>query len=130
MSVPQHKRLKKAIFSYKFAVDDALAELRRPFILDSVFIVIIPAALSVIAFIFSNVAGFLTTLGLGGINAEERLRKGQSVLKSYLSERSKLKRSVKRLEIELLLYSPSNTAGLQKLENLLLEYLDALELNV
>ena len=126
MSVPHHKRLAKAIGRYELAVDDALGDLSRPFILDGIFIVIIPAALSVIAFIFGNVAGFLTTLSLGGINAEERLRRGQTVLKSYWSERSKLKKSVKRLEIELLLCRPSNTAGLKRIEDLLREYLDAL----
>lgn len=126
MSVPQHKRLAKAIGQYEVVVDDALSDLRRPFILDGVVIVIIPAVLSVIAFIFSNVAGFLTTLGLGGINAEERLRRGQTVLKSYWSERSKLKKTVQRLELELLLCSPSNGAGLKDIEKLLRAYVNAL----
>ena len=126
MSLPQHKRLGEAISLYKSTVDEAIADLRRPFILDLAVIVIIPLVLVIVAAIWSNVAGVLTTLGLGGINAEERLRRGQTVLKSYWGECSKLKKSVRTLEFELQLCSPSNQTGLQKIEELLRAYLDAL----
>ena len=127
MSLPDYyKRLEQAIGQYKSTVDETLVELRRPLIIDLAFIVVIPVILVIIAAIFSNIAGILTTLGLGGINAEERLRRGQTVLKSYWGDSSKLRKSVKRLEFELLLCEPSNTTELQKIENLLRDYFDAL----
>ena len=127
MSLPDYyKRLVQAIDQYKSTVDEALGELRRPLIIDLAFIVAIPIVLVIIAAIFSNIAGILTTLGLGGINAEERLRRGQTVLKSYWGDRTKLKKTVKRLEFQLLLCDPSNTTELQKIENLLKDYFDAL----
>lgn len=127
MSLTEYNRLVQAISVYKLAVDEAHADLRRPFILDLVFIVFIPVALTVVAGVFSNVAGLLTTLGLGGINAEERFRRGQTVLKSYWGECSKLNKSLRRLEFELQLCKPTNTAGLQKIEKRLKAYFDALE---
>jgi len=127
VSLPDYyKRLEQAIGQYKSTVDETLVELRRPLIIDLAFIVVIPVILVIIAAIFSNIAGILTTLGLGGINAEERLRRGQTVLKSYWGDSSKLRKSVKRLEFELLLCEPSNTTELQKIENLLRDYFDAL----
>lgn len=126
MSLSDYNRLEEAISSYKSAVDVALKDLRRPFILDLVLIVIVPTGVTIAAHIFSNVAGFLTTLGLGALNAEERFRRGQTVLRSYWGDCSKLNKSVRTLEFELQLCSPSNSVGLQRIEKLLRAYFDAL----
>lgn len=126
MSYPDYDSLVEAISLYKSAADDNLSDLRRPFYLDLAVIVIIPIALAIVAFIWSNIAGLLTTLGIGGINAGDRLRRGQITLKTYWSDRSKLKKSVRRLEFELLLCTPTTKARLQRVENLLRDYFDAL----
>lgn len=126
MSSPLYDSLTRAINLYKAAIHETLVDLRRSFILDLVFIVIIPVILGVVALIFAGFAGLLTTLGLGGINAEERFRRGQTILKSYWGERSKLKKSVQRLEFELALCGSSDTVCLQEIENLLRAYFDAL----
>jgi len=126
MSSTLYDKLTQAINLYKAAVQETLADLCRTFVLDLIFIVIIPIVLGIVALLFAGVAGLLTTLGLGGINAEERFRRGQTILKSYWGERSKLKKSVQRLEFELALCDSSDTACLQKTESLLRAYFDAL----
>lgn len=126
MSSPEYNKLQEAISLYKSAVNEALSDLRRPFYLDLAVVIIVPIALAIVAFIWSNIAGFLTTLGIGGINAGDRLSRGQTTLKTYWSDCSKLKKSVKRLELELLLCTPTTTARLRNVEKLLKDYYDAL----
>jgi len=121
-----YKSLEQAISCYKSSVGEALRDLRHPFVLDLLFIVIIPVGLTIVALIFSNVAGFLTTLGVGGVSAGERLRRGQTVLKSYWGDCSRLRKSMERLQLELLLCTPSDTARLQEIESLLRAYMDTL----
>lgn len=126
MPLSKYDKIAQAIATYKSDTDGARAELRPPLILDLVVIVIIPLSLTIVSAIFSNIAGILTTLGVGGIHAEERFRRGQTVLKSYWGECSRLKKSVKRLEFELLLCRRSDTASLQKIETRLRAYYDEL----
>ena len=126
MSYPEYNSLVEAIALYKSEVDNDLSELRRPFYLDLAVIIIIPITLAVVAFIWSNIAGLLAAVGIGGINAGDRLRRGQTVLKTYWSDRSKLKKSVRRLEFELLLCTPTAKARLKRVEKLLRDYFDAL----
>lgn len=126
MALADYKSLEQAISCYKSSVDQALRDLRHPFVLDLLFIVIIPVVLTIVALRFSNVVGFLTTLGVGGISAGERLRRGEIVLKSYWGDCSRLRKSVERLELELQLCTPSDTARLQEIESLLRAYMDAL----
>jgi hypothetical protein len=49
------------------------------------------------------------------------------MLKSYWGGRFELKKTISRLEIELALCDPSDTACLKEVESLLRGYLDALE---
>ncbi len=126
MAPADYKSLEQAISLYKSWVDEALRDLCRPFLLDLLFIVIIPVVLTIVALRLSNVVGFLTTLGVGGVSAGERLRRGETMLKSYWGDCSRLKKSKKRLDVELLLCAPSDTAHLQEIESLLREYIDAL----
>lgn len=128
MSCSEYDNLVEAIALYKLVVNDALSDLRRPFYLDLTIIVIIPIALVIMALMWSNIIGFLAALGIGGINAGDRIRRGQTVLKTYWSDRSKLKRSVRRLEFELLLCAPiTKKDNLPNVEKLLRDYFDALD---
>jgi hypothetical protein len=72
LSSSYYERLQSAVGKYKDHVELALKELRRTFVADIVFIVAIPVILSIVAFIWSGIVGFATTLGLGGVNAGER----------------------------------------------------------
>ena len=125
--MPTHATIGVAIGDYEGAVDEVIAELRRPLLLDIVTIILAPVLLSVIPLVLGSIAGFLSTLGLGGINAAERFRRGQTILKSYWSECSKLKKSVRRLRHEWLLCDPSDDAGLTKVEHLLRDYMNELD---
>lgn len=115
-------RVEKAIDLYEVAVDKACKNLRKKCAVDFVFIVVIPIILTIVAFVFSNVAGF-TTLGLGSINATERLGRGHTALKVYWGESSKLEKSVSRLQIQLELCEPSDTVCVKKVKKLLEGYL-------
>lgn len=126
MSSSEYDRLREAISQYKSAVDETLSDLRRPLYLDLSVIIIIPIVLVIVAAIWSNIAGVLAVLGIGGINAADRLRRGQTILTTYWGDRSRLKKSVRRLEIELQLCTPRTTTRLQNVEKLLRGYLSAL----
>ena len=126
MSSPEYDKLQEAISQYKSAVDVTLSDLRRPLYLDLVVIVIIPITLVIVAAIWSNIVGVLAALGIGGINAGDRLRRGQTILTTYWGDCSRLKKSIRRLEIELQLCTPHTRVRLQNVEKLLRDYLSAL----
>ena len=123
------QRLQTAIGKYEGYVEDILGERRWTFVVDIVVIVVISVILSIGALKWSGIEGFATTFGLGGLNAEERLRQGHTKLTSYLGERSKLKRTIRTLKIKLDLCElddPPNIDCLKEVENLLRQYLNAL----
>lgn len=123
MPSTHHERLQVAVDEYAKVVERVIRDLTRVLIVDTVFIVIIPIGLSLAALRWSGMVGFATTLGLAGINANERFMRGQTMLKSYWSESSKLHRTVETLKLELSLCDPSNEDRLNKIENSLKEFL-------
>lgn len=130
MSSPQYTSLLNAIGIYKSAVTESINNLKRILFLDLSFIVGVPIILSIIAYFFAGVAGFLTTLGLGGINAGERLARGHTIIKTYWGDCAKLRNTIQTLEVKLELCNqkPVNLQPncFQDIENLLIEYLNKL----
>lgn len=104
-----------------------MARLKRAFFTDLSFIVIIPVVAVILAWIFSNIAGILTTLGVGVINAEERLRRGHTILLKYWSDRSILENTVSILRLELQLCDPSDSNCLDSVEQLVKDYARSLK---
>jgi hypothetical protein len=128
VSSAYYDRVLKAIAHYSQLVEETVKDLRNPCMLDIVFIVVVPIVGSIIAYFFASTAGLLAVLGLGGINAAEKFSRGQTILKSYFSGRSKLRKSVRTLELTIKLcdpYDPDPTC-VQKVENQLKEYISAL----
>jgi len=123
VSSPRYDRVRRAIARYALLIEETLKDLRTACILDVVFIVVVPVVISVIAYFFASISGLLAALGLGTINAAEKFGRGQTILKSYLGDCSKLRKSVRTLELKLELCDPSDDACLQDVENELKEYI-------
>ena len=123
MSSTRYDRVRQAIARYSQVIEETLEELRNAYIIDILFVVVVPVGISIIAYLFASISGLLAVLGLGSINAAEKFGRGQTILKSYLGDRSKLKKSARTLEIEIELCDPSDDASLQNIENKLKEYL-------
>jgi hypothetical protein len=126
VSSPRYDRVKRAIALYSQVIEETLKELRNAYIIDILFIVVVPIGISIIAYFFASISGLLAVLGLGGINAAEKFGRGQTILKSYLGDRSRLKKSSRTLELEIELCDPSDDVSLQNIENKLKEYLSSL----
>lgn len=126
MSSPRYDRVRRTIAHYALVIKETLKDLRNACILDTALIIVVPIIISVIAYFFTSISGLLAVIGLGSINAAEKFGRGQTILKSYLGDRSRLRKSVRTLELELELCDPSDDAGLQNIENKLKEYLSSL----
>ncbi len=126
MSSPRYDRVRRAIALYSQVIKETLKELRNAYIMDIIFIVVVPVGISIIAYLFASISGLLVVLGLGSINAAEKFGRGQTILKSYLGDRSRLKKSARTLELEIELCDPSDDVSLQNIENKLKEYLSSL----
>jgi hypothetical protein len=90
--------------------------------LDLGLILIIPIALSAVSGVWAGAVGLGTTLGLGTLNAVDRLARGQTMLKDYWAHGSKLRRSVKTLRI-MLESADADQAKLDEVEKQLKDYL-------
>jgi hypothetical protein len=118
MSSPQYTRVQNAIGRYKEFIDNkALKDLRNIWILDTIFIAVVPVVIGIIAYFITSVSGLLTALSVGGVNAIEKVTRGQTILKTYSSDRRKLEGSVTTLQISLELCDPSDVACLQDVMN-------------
>lgn len=130
MSSPQYTSLLEAINTYQSSVKEVVDNLKRVLALDLSFIVGIPIILSVVAYFFAGVAGFLTTLGLGGINAGERLTRGHTIIKTYWGDCAKLRKTILTLQIRLQLCKQKRgklqPKCFQDVEDLLIAYLKEL----
>ncbi len=92
--------VEKAIDLYESIVDKYNRRASRAFFVDISFTIVIPVIAVVLAGLFSNIAGLVTTLGLGTINAGEKLTKGHTLLIKYWSDRGKLEDTVNTLRLE------------------------------
>ena len=126
MSSSQYERVRRGIARYALVVEETIKDLGNPCKLDIVFIVVVPIVGSVIAYFFPSTSGLLAVLGLGSINAAEKFGRGQTILKSYFGDCSRLRKSVRTLELEIELCDPSDNACVQNVENKLKEYSSAL----
>lgn len=127
MSSQRYNRIERAIDRYESMVNKGIARLKRAFFADLSFVVIIPIVAVILAGFFSNIAGILTTLGVGAVNAEERLRRGHTILIKYWSDRSALEDTVNILRLELQLCDPSDSNGLDRVEQLVRGYAKSLK---
>jgi hypothetical protein len=119
-------QLNNGINEYEKAVEDTIKSLMPNFIIDILFLIVIPIVISMIALIATSIGGMLATLGLGVINISERLGRTQTVLKTYWSDRSTLKRTVQTLKLKIALCDKNDPACLEQVKNLLLEYINKL----
>lgn len=127
MSSPRYNRIEKAVDRYESMVNKCIARLRRAFFVDFSVIIIIPIIAVILAGFFSNIAGILTTLGVGAVNAGEWLRRGHTILLKYWSDRSTLEDTVNILRLELKLCDPSDSGCLDKVEQLVRRYAKSLK---
>ena len=123
---PYYQRLGRAIDQYETAANSVRRDLRKQFWWHLFTQAIIPASLVVIAHFFSTVAGTLTTLGIGGLNFIERLRRGETARKTFWSDTSKLNRTVQTLKFRHALCDPNDNVAMREIEQLIVRYFDAL----
>ena len=126
MAPNSYDNIANAIDLYDKAVDDTTRYLRRLFFMDLGFVVIIPIVFGIVALFVAGLAGLLTTLGLGGVNAGEKLSRGHTALRTYSSDCSKLKRTVATLRLKLVLANQEDNTALIRIKKLLIKYLEAL----
>jgi hypothetical protein len=112
--MPTHEQVGETIRIFKSAVDDVGKERRREFLVTILNIILI-LALVTLSIIFSNLAGTLTSLGLGGTSAASKASNWSDAAKGYLKDKGKLARTVNKLDHEYALCGPTDTARLEKL---------------
>ncbi len=80
-----------------------------------------------LAFLFANLAGILTSIGLGGATLIAQLRAWLDTMKAFFLKSGQLRRSVKALRMEFEMHSPTDEACLDVVKDLLRNYMAALE---
>lgn len=123
----RYNRIDNAIDLYASMIDRAIARSQRAFFLDLSLIIILPVVATVIAGFFSNIAGLFTTLGVGTVNAGDKLVRGKTILLKYWSERAKLENSVNILRLRLRLCDATDDESLNNIEQLLRGYIKSLQ---
>lgn len=122
----KYDRVKYAIQLYKEQVSEVLKILTEIFIVDAIFTAVIPIIFAIMANFIAGLAAAVATLGLGAVNAGEKLARGHTILLHYLSIRGKLKLSVTELEIMLNSCSPADAKCIDEVKKKLHEYLASL----
>lgn len=120
-----YERLKTALDTYKNLVEQSTKTLKRNFLIKVGFILGI-VILTIIAYFFSNFAGFLTALGLGGLNAWANAKDWIESTTIYFRNKDKLLGTVSKLELELQLCDHNDDQCLNKVEKLLRDYMNKL----
>lgn len=105
------------------AVPHYLKRLTLKFILETIFSVLIPLIAAILVGIFASIAGFLTTLGVGGINFVEKLTQGKSLVIKYWSTRSTIEDSIIDIYVHEKSTDHSNVEQLTTLKTLVEQYL-------
>jgi hypothetical protein len=113
---PTHyERVGLALSTYRDEVEESIKELRNRLYL-SVFNVLVILGLVTAAVFWSNVAGILASLGLGGTNVAAERSNWTKTAKEYMKDKGKLRRIVRRLERKYALCTPADDESLAEVE--------------
>lgn len=119
-------RLSQAIALYEEQVNEAVKTNMQALYLDigllawTIFMIFLST-------IYANVAGILTTVGLGSATVLSQLQKWVDTTKAYLFKTGQLKQTVRRLRTELVMCRSTDEECLDKVKALLQGYMQALE---
>ncbi len=122
----EYERVREAVKIYQESVNDALGSLKNNAIIDILFISV-TASLIILSIFLSNLAGILTTLGLGGVTAYSQGQSWVSTLKAYVNDSSALRRALSRIKEQLALCEKNDTDCLSKVKCLIEQQFDALD---
>ena len=122
----EYGRVREAVKIYQESVNDALNSLKNKAIIDILFISV-TAALIILSIFLSNLAGILTTLGLGGVTAYSQGQSWVSTLKAYVNDSSALRRALNRIKEQLALCEKNDTECLSKVKCLIEQQFEALD---
>ncbi|RLG16822.1 hypothetical protein DRN63_03785 [Nanoarchaeota archaeon] len=93
MSQGLYERLKLVIEKdLRIFRDDRIRAIKWQLLREILFMIVIPAFLVVLAYIFGGMIASLITSGLAAINFADRLQKGYTILKSYHSDIEAIKK--------------------------------------
>ena len=81
----------------------------------------------ILSAVFANLAGILTTVGLGGATVATQVQKWVDTTKAYIFKTGQLKQTVRRLRTEYVMCKPTEDDCLDKVKALLQAYMKALE---
>jgi len=119
-------QLSEAITLYDGQVADAIGVIKKQLCIDLLFIAFIVIVI-ILSFAYANLAGLLTTLGLGGVTVMSQFREWTDTMKAYFSKAGQLRLTVKRLRAELVLCDSSDRVCLDNVKGLLQDYMEALQ---
>lgn len=119
---PKCERVKKEIKDYENAVNQALKDLRTKFVMD-LALVVITILILVLAVIFSNLNGILTSIGLTGTSAYAQAKTAPDTFKAYINDRAKLRNSVNDVNMSYDGCASDDEACCQKVEDAVKQYM-------
>lgn len=121
-----YEKVELAIKYYEEAVEDALRNLKINAVIDIIYITFF-LVLIIVAAIWTDINGFLTTIGITGLSATSKGKEWIGTIKSYFNDTSKLRLSVKKLKTSLFACDKNDEFCLGGVQCLIEQYFDALE---
>jgi hypothetical protein len=97
----------------------------RDFIMSVILTVIVPIGIAVIAGFVAGFAAILTTIGVGVINAGEKITRGKDILLKYGKDRSVFERITSKIRGKLIM-AEGDMTKLAEVEDLLRKSVDAM----
>ena len=125
LSIPMSERLASAINEYEKAVNETIRDLTRANWLIDIAYVAVTVIFVVVAAVWSNVGGIVTTAGVSGITLISQAKASADASKVYNHDATKLRVSVQMLRQELTVCGQEATC-LESVKNSLKKAFDAL----